>query len=53
MHQIIYFYHSTRRYFPDRFEHRGFEESGGGNDCTYLNILEQMFLREVFEKRET
>jgi hypothetical protein len=39
----------TRRYFPDRFEHRGFEESGGGNDCTYLNILLQILLPEVFE----
>mmetsp|Transcript_29615 Transcript_29615/g.46508 ORF Transcript_29615/g.46508 Transcript_29615/m.46508 type:complete len:358 (-) Transcript_29615:1250-2323(-) len=40
----------TRFFFPEsRFEHRGFEGSGGGNDCTYLNILLQIFLPEVFE----
>jgi hypothetical protein len=40
----------ARLYFPEsRFEHRDFEGSGGGNDVTYLNILLQIFLPEVFE----
>jgi hypothetical protein len=41
----------TRRYFPkSRFEHRDFGENvTGGNDCTFLNILLQIFLPDVFE----
>ncbi|KAL7501132.1 hypothetical protein ACHAWT_010883 [Skeletonema menzelii] len=41
----------TRQYFPEsRFEHRGFDlADGGGNDCTYLNILLQIFLPDVYE----
>ena len=41
----------TRIYFPEsRFEHRGFDVAdGGGNDCTFVNILLQIFLPDVFE----
>lgn len=46
----------TREHFPEsRYEHRSFEhplnpgESAGGNDCTFLNILVQLFLPSVFQ----
>ena len=40
----------TRQYFPDtRLEHRNFEDSGGGNDVTFINILLQLFLPEVYD----
>jgi hypothetical protein len=42
----------TREFFPkSRFEHRNFEHAygGGGNDCTFVNILLQIFLPEVYE----
>ncbi len=45
----------TREHFPEsRFEHRSFEHpeypgSAGGNDCTFLNILVQLFLPNVFQ----
>lgn len=39
----------TRQYFSkERFRHRGFE-GGGGNDCTFLNTLLQIFLLGVYE----
>jgi len=40
----------TKLYFPEsRFDHREFTMSGGGNDCTFMNILLQIFSPEVFE----
>jgi hypothetical protein len=40
----------TKLLFPkSRFEHRDFQGAGGGNDCTFLNILLQIFLPDVFE----
>lgn len=40
----------TRRYFPNtRFQHRDFGAQGGGNDCTFVNILLQLFLPQVYE----
>jgi len=37
----------TRRYFPTRFDERLFEDSGGGNDVTFINILLQLFLPDL------
>ena len=37
----------TRQYFPPRFDERAFEDSGGGNDVTFINILLQLFLPDV------
>ena len=40
----------TRLYFPKtRLEHRNFLDSGGGNDVTFINILLQLFLPEVYD----
>jgi len=39
----------TQEYFPDtRLEHRDFG-SGGGNDCTFVNTLLQLFLPQVYK----
>lgn len=38
----------TREFFPTtRFEQRDFAGSGGGNACTFINILLQIFLPQV------
>jgi len=37
----------TRQYFPPRFDERAFEDSGGGNDVTFINILLQLFLPDL------
>lgn len=40
----------TRLYMKSsRFEQREFGETTGGNDCTYINILLQLFLPEVYK----
>ncbi|KAL7507669.1 hypothetical protein ACHAXN_006003 [Cyclotella atomus] len=40
----------TREIFPiTRSKHRNFHEAGGGNDVTYLQVLLQHFLPEVYE----
>ena len=40
----------TRTYMKtSRFERREFEETTGGNDCTFINILLQLFLPEVYK----
>lgn len=39
----------AKKYFPDtRYVHREFD-AGGGNDCTFLNVLLQLYLPEVYK----
>lgn len=37
----------TGKYFPSRFDERVFEDSGGGNEVTFINILLQLFLPDL------
>ena len=38
----------TKEYFHGtHFEHRNFDENDGGNDCTFLNIVLQIFLPDI------
>ena len=39
----------TQASFPEtRFQHRDFTQTSGGNDCTFINTLLQLFLPQVY-----